>query len=187
MIKLTKYIITVSRLARIIDSSDVCRRRHCYKVERCSLLIAQRIGLSSKEVRVIKIAGMLHDVGKIGIDLSIIKKPAKLTAEEWAQVKRHPDIGANIAGQLGVLKEASDIIRHHHACFGGGGYPDPKIAGERIPIGSRIIFVADAYDAMTSDRPYRKAMSEEAAIDELKRCRGRQFDPDIVKAFVSIK
>ena len=186
MTKLTKHVVTVSKLARIIDSSDTCRRRHCYKVERHSLLIAQRIGLSSGEVRLIKMAGMLHDIGKIGIDLTIIKKSAKLTIEEWAQVKRHPEIGANIVGQLGLFGDAASVIRYHHARFGGGGYPDPKMAGERVPIGSRIIFVADAFDAMTSDRPYRKAMSKERAIEELVKCSGTQFDPHVVDAFLSV-
>jgi len=183
MTRLTKHIITVSKLARIIDSSDICRRRHCYKVERYSLLIARKIGLSSGEVRMIKIASVLHDVGKIGIDLTIIKKPAKLTAEEWEQVKRHPDIGANIVGQLGFFGEVSDIIRYHHSRFNGEGYPDASLSGERIPIGSRIIAVTDAFDAMTSDRPYRAALSTESALEELKLCSGTQFDPKIVESF----
>jgi putative nucleotidyltransferase with HDIG domain len=183
---LTKHIITVSKLARIIDSSDICRRRHCYKVERHSLLVAQRIGLSSGEIRLIKIASMLHDVGKIGIDLAIIKKPAKLTTEEWAQVKRHPEIGANIVGQLGFFGEASNIIKYHHSRFNGGGYPDASLSGGRIPVGSRIIAVTDAFDAMTNDRPYRKAMAKGAAFAELERCSGEQFDPKIVDAFLDI-
>jgi uncharacterized domain HDIG len=187
MTKLTKHIITVSELARIIDASDICRRRHCYKVERQSLLMAQKLALSQKEVRLIKVASMLHDVGKIGIDLAIIKKPSKLTPEEWAQVKRHPEIGANIIGQLGFLGEAASVIRHHHARFEGGGYPDPDISGEKIPIGSRIIFVADSFDAMTSDRSYRKAMPVETALSELKRCAGTQFDPQVVEAFLSVQ
>lgn len=184
MTSITKHIITVTKLARIIDSSDVCRRRHCYKVERHSLLIAQRIGLPFKEVRLIKVASMLHDVGKIGIDLSIIKKPGKLTAEEWAQVKRHPEIGANIVEQLGVFQEAANTIKYHHSRFDGGGYPDASLSGESIPIGSRIISVADAFDAMMSDRPYRKAMPRELAIAELERCSGKQFDPLVVDAFL---
>ena len=184
MTEMTKSVITVSKLARIIDSADVCRRRHCYKVERYSLLVCQKLELASAEIRIIKVASMLHDVGKIGIDLTIIKKPGKLTPEEWAQVRLHPEIGANIVGQLGFLENAASIIRYHHSRFSGGGYPDPYLSGENIPIGSRIISVVDAFDAMITERPYRKAMAKEEAFLELKRCTGQQFDPRVVKAFL---
>ncbi len=179
------YLKTVTMLARIIDSSDICRRRHCYKVERYSLLICRKLKIPPKDVKIIKIASILHDIGKIGIDLSIIKKPGKLTTKEWAQIHLHPDIGTNIVRQLGFLNEVAPIIRHHHERFGGGGYPDPDIAGEKIPMGSRIISVADAFDAMINDRPYRKAMPKEVAYAELARCAGTQFDPQVVNAFLS--
>ena len=178
------YVKTLTALARIIDSSDVCRRRHCYKVERYSLMICRKLGLSSKNVKIIKIASILHDIGKIGIDLNIIKKPAKLNAEEWAQVRLHPEIGTHIVEQVGYLSDTAPIIRYHHSRYEGGGYPDPKMKNDNIPLGSRIIYVADAFDAMTSERPYRKAISKEAAFAELKRCAGSQFDPDIVKVFL---
>lgn len=181
-----KHMVTMSRLARIIDSSDICRRRHCYKVERYSLLICERLKLPQKETKIIKIASMLHDIGKIGIDLNLIKKPAKLTSDEWAKVRMHPEIGANIIRQLGFLNEVAPIIRHHHERFDGGGYPDASASGSRIPLGSRIISVVDAFDAMVSDRPYRKAMSKESALAELSKCSGSQFDPDIVKHFMEI-
>lgn len=186
MILKINHIKTLTKLARIIDASDVCRRRHCYKVERYSLLMCGKLGLPPKDIRIIKIASMLHDIGKIGINLSIIKKPAKLTPDEWAQVRMHPEIGANIMRQLGFMNEAMFVIKHHHARYAGGGYPDPDISGEAIPIGSRIIAVADAFDAMISDRPYRGAMSREAALTELKHCAGSQFDPKIVDAFLNI-
>ena len=185
MTKMTKSVITVSGLARIIDSADVCRRHHCYKVERYSLLVCQKLELASKEIRIIKVASMLHDVGKIGIDLTIIKKPEKLTPEEWAQIRLHPEIGANIVGQLGFLKNAASVIRYHHSRFAGGGYPDPSLSGENIPVGSRIISVVDAFDAMVSERPYRRAMTKENAFSELKRCAGQQFDPRVVNTFLS--
>jgi len=186
MTKLMKQIITVSKLARIIDSSDVCRRRHCYRVERYSILVCVKLKLPMHEVRVIKIASMLHDIGKIGIDLNIIKKAARLTPDEWAQVRMHPEIGANIISQLGSLEEAAPVIKYHHSRYDGGGYPDPSLTGNRIPIGSRIISVADSYDAMTSDRPYRKAMTKDAARVELYECAGHQFDPKVVNAFLGI-
>jgi putative nucleotidyltransferase with HDIG domain len=185
MTQITKSVITVRGLARIIDSADVFRRHHCYKVERYALLVCQKLELTSKDIRIIKVASMLHDVGKIGIDLTIIKKPGKLTPEEWMQVRLHPEIGANMVGQLGFLENAAAIIRHHHSRFNGGGYPDASISGENIPMGSRIISVVDSFDAMTSDRPYRKAITREAAFLELKRCAGHQFDPRVVDAFLS--
>jgi putative nucleotidyltransferase with HDIG domain len=142
--------------------------------------------ISIKETKAIKMASILHDIGKIGIDLTIIKKPAKLTPDEWSQIRMHPIIGANIIRQLNFLDEITPIIKHHHARFDGGGYPDPDMSGDKIPLGSRIISVTDAFDAMTSDRPYRKAMSKETALEELKKCAGNQFDPRVVEAFLSI-
>lgn len=180
------YIKTLTVLARIIDSSDACRRHHCYKVERYSLLICRRSKLATRDIKIIKIASILHDIGKVGINLSIIKKPGKLNNEEWAAVRLHPEIGNNIVRQAGLMDEVATTIRYHHARYGGGGYPDPDVKGKSIPIGSRIICVADAFDAMTNDRPYRNAMCKEAAIDELIRCSGTQFDPEVVKTFLTI-
>lgn len=179
------YVKTLTTLAHIIDSSDACRRRHCYKVERYSLMVCRKMKLPPREIRAVKIASILHDIGKIGIDLDIIKKPAKLNTEEWAQIRLHPDIGTNIVKQTGFLDEIAPIIKYHHARYGGGGYPEPEIKGEAIPVGSRIICVTDAFDAMTSDRPYRKAMPAEVALTELKRCAGSQFDPNVVEAFLT--
>ena len=186
MIIMSKYIKTVGRLATIIDSSHVCRRNHCYKVERYSILVCRELKLPAREIKIIKIASILHDIGKIGIDLSIITKPAKLTEDEWRQIRMHPDIGANIIRQLGLFDEVVPVIRHHHERFNGGGYPEPGMTGDKIPMGSRIISVADAFDAMISDRPYRKAMSKKAALAELSRCAGEQFDPLIVDAFLKM-
>jgi len=180
-----RYVKTLTSLAHIIDSSDVCRRRHCYKVEKYSLMICRKMKLPPREIRAIKIASILHDIGKIGIDLDIIKKPAKLNPEEWAKIRLHPEIGTNIVKQTGFLDEMAPIIKYHHARYNGGGYPDPDIKGEAIPVGSRIICVTDAFDAMTSERPYRAALSTEAALAELKRCSGSQFDPRIVDIFLN--
>jgi putative nucleotidyltransferase with HDIG domain len=180
------HVKMLTKLARIIDASQTCRRRHCYKVERNALLVSKKLGLPNREVKIIKVASILHDIGKIGIDLAIIKKPAKLTNDEWAIVRMHPVIGANIIKQLGFLYEIVPSIMHHHARFGGGGYPDSAMSGKAIPIGSRIISVVDAFDAMINDRPYRKAMSIEEALAELLRCSGSQFDPEIVNVFMDI-
>ena len=186
MTKFAAHIITMNKLARLIDESEVCRRHHCYKVERYAILICRKLKLPSRDIKTIKIASILHDIGKIGIDLNIIRKPARLTPDEWLQVRRHPDIGANIIKQLGFMDEVINIIRNHHSRFEGGGYPDPGLAGEAIPMGSRIISVADSFDSMINDRPYRKAMSIEQAQAELRRCSGSQFDPYIVDVFMNI-
>jgi HD-GYP domain-containing protein (c-di-GMP phosphodiesterase class II) len=116
--------------------------------------------------------------------MTIIRKAGRLTPGDWKRVKTHPDIGAKILSQTGFLDKIVPIIRHHHERFGGGGYPEAERQGERIPLGARIIAVADAYDAMTSDRPYRKAMDREEAVRELKRCSWTQFDPKMVNAFL---
>lgn len=187
MIIARSYLKTVTTLAKIIDSSDTCRRHHCYKVERYSLLVCKKLKLSYGNTKIIKVAAMLHDIGKIGIDLNIIRKPGKLTAAEWAVVRLHPEIGNSIIGKLGFLGEVTPMIKHHHERFGGGGYPDPEMVGTEIPMGSRIISVVDAFDAMTSERPYRSAMSKDAALAELARCSGSQFDPEVVSAFSEIK
>jgi len=178
------HIKTVTTLARIIDASEACRRCHCYKVESYSLIICRELKLTPKETKIIKIASILHDIGKIGIDIDIIKNPGKLSPEDWRQIRLHPEIGANIVKQAGFLNEIAPAILYHHARYDGGGYPDPEIKGEDIPLGARIICMSDAFDAMINDRPYRKAMPKEAALKELNRCAGSQFDPYLVKIFL---
>ena len=178
------YLNTIKTLAKVIDANDPYTRGHCDKVMKYSILICRKLKLPARSVSAIKTASLLHDIGKIGIDISIIRKPGKLTPEDWEKVKMHPEIGAKIVGQVGFLNEVVPIIRYHHERFVGGGYPDPKRSGLNIPLGARIIAVADAFDAMTSDRPYRKALPKEEAMAELKRCSGSQFDPEVVRAFL---
>lgn len=181
------YLNSIKTLAEIIDANDSYTRGHCDKVMKYSLEICKHLNLDQRHVNSIKTASMLHDIGKIGVDMSVIHKTGRLNDEDWAKIRRHPEIGARIVRQVGFLNDIVPIIKHHHSRFSGGGYPDAGRKGERIPIGARIIAVADAYDAMTSDRPYRKAMSHEEAIEELKKCSGTQFDPKVVKAFTSAK
>lgn len=178
------YLKSIIQLAKTIDANDTYMRGHCDKVMEYSITISRQLGLSKNEIKLMKTAGILHDIGKIGIDLKILRKPGKLTEDDWKKVKMHPEIGARIVSQSGFLNETVPIIRHHHESYSGGGYPEPDRRGIDIPMGSRIISVADAYDAMTSDRPYRKAMSREEALEELNRCSGKQFDPQIVNAFI---
>jgi len=181
------YLNSIVKLAKIIDANDTYTRGHCSKVMKYSLTISRKLDLPSKEIKIIKIASILHDIGKVGIDLSILRKPGKLSESDWEKIKLHPEIGAKIVEEAGLLDEVGPIVRHHHARYEGGGYPDPDICNTKIPIGSRIISVADAFDAMTSNRPYRKAMPKEEALAELDRCSGKQFDPEVVEAFTSFQ
>jgi len=181
------YFNSIKTLAEIIDANDNYTRGHCDKVMKYSIEICKRLNLDQRHMNSVKTASMLHDIGKIGVDLSVIRKEGKLNDEDWAKIRKHPEIGARIVRQIGFLNDIVPIIKYHHSKFSGGGYPDPGRRGERIPIGARIIAVADAYDAMTSDRPYRKAMSHNEAIAELKRCSGTQFDPKVVDAFMLSK
>jgi putative nucleotidyltransferase with HDIG domain len=181
------YLNSIKTLAEIIDANDKYTHGHCNKVMKYSLEICRKLDLDQRRSNAVKTASMLHDIGKIGVDLSVIRKKGRLNSDDWAKIRRHPEIGARIVRQVGFLDDIVPIIKYHHSRFSGGGYPDPGKRGEKIPIGARIIAVADAYDAMTSDRPYRKAMSREDAVGELKRCSGTQFDPEVVKAFIGDK
>jgi HD-GYP domain len=147
--------------------------------------LARQLELPEAEVDRIRVAALLHDVGKIAIPAEILEKPAALTSAEWRTVVQHPRIGQVILEQAASLKEAVPIILHHHERYGGHGYPYGLRANE-IPLGARIVAIADAYDAMTNDRPYKRAMSHENAIAELRRHAGTQFDPELVGLFCDL-
>jgi len=149
------------------------------------VLIAQKLELSEEEKELLKYAAMLHDIGKIGVRGIILNNPNGLTGEEYDEIKKHPLVGESIIQPIELLQPIRTLIRHHHEWYNGKGYPD-GLSGENIPLGARIIAIADAYDAMKSDRPYRKALTEETAIRELKRGSGTQFDPKIVEVFLEI-
>jgi diguanylate cyclase (GGDEF)-like protein/putative nucleotidyltransferase with HDIG domain len=168
-------------LALAVDAKDSYTRSHCQTVSQLCVLIATELGLSPALIGQMRLAGLLHDVGKIGIPDAILTKPAALTDAEYEQMKRHSTLGAEIVAAAGLSTEAR-WIRHHHERYDGSGYPD-RLAGKTIPLQSRIILTADAFEAMTSDRPYRDAPGREFAIAELKRHAGTQFDPTIVHAF----
>jgi diguanylate cyclase (GGDEF)-like protein/putative nucleotidyltransferase with HDIG domain len=167
-------------LALAVDAKDSYTRSHCQTVSQLCVLIATELGLSPALIGQMRLAGLLHDVGKIGIPDAILTKPARLTDAEYEQMKRHSILGAEIVAAAGLSTEAR-WIRHHHERYDGSGYPD-RLAGKDIPLPSRIILTADAFEAMTSDRPYRDAPGREFAIAELTRHAGTQFDPRIVHA-----
>jgi HD-GYP domain-containing protein (c-di-GMP phosphodiesterase class II) len=145
--------------------------------------IASQLGLPAEEVELTRLAGSLHDLGKLAIPEEILRKPAALSDAERLVLERHPQIGYRMLESLGV-DPIADWVLHHHERWDGHGYPD-GLAEDRIPLGARIILVADAFDAMTSDRLYRVALSYEEAIAEVERCAGSQFDPDVVHAFLA--
>jgi diguanylate cyclase (GGDEF)-like protein len=154
--------------------------------ERCSWYVArlaQELDFSEEEASALRLAALLHDIGKLTVPDDVLSKPGPLNEEEWAQMRQHPTTAAHILSGIAAIDDAKPAIHHHHEHFDGSGYPD-GLAGEEIPLASRILLVADAFDAMTTDRPYRRGMPIEAAVEELKRHSGRQFDPVVVEAFV---
>lgn len=178
------YLNTMKLLASVIDAKDTYTEAHSERVMSSALGVANILGLSDKQKSILKYASLLHDIGKIGIDISILRKPAPLTKAEWAEMRKHPKAGADIIRKAGFLDELIPTILYHHVNYSGGGYPPTKKKRNRIPIEARILAVADAYEAMRSDRPYRRHLSEEQAIAELKKNSGTQFDPKVVKAFL---
>lgn len=177
------YLTTVQSLSVAIESKDTYTRGHSDNVTKYAVIIAKELKMDIKDIENINLAATLHDIGKIGVSDVILTKPAKLTREEYEEIKKHVTYSESILSHSTFLDDVRYIIRHHHERFDSTGYPD-GLKGQNIPLGSRILTVADSYDAMTSKRPYRDAMSKEKAVSELRKCSGSQFDPDIVKAFI---
>ncbi len=168
-------------LAHAVDAKDPRTRSHSQTVSQLCVMVATELGFEPRQLGRIRVAGLLHDVGKIGIPGGILQKPARLIADEYEQMKHHPVLGAEIVRAANFADEAR-WVRHHHERFDGSGYPD-GLAGEQIPLESRIILVADAFEAITADRPYRTALGRELALAELHANAGSQFDPRVVEAF----
>lgn len=175
---------TAMVLSNVIETRDAYTGDHCIRLVDYSEMTARMLQLPSREIDLIKLGAALHDVGKIIVPDSVLKKPDKLTPDEYQQIKQHCYIGGQICKKVPFLRSVYNIVYHHHEFFDGHGYPD-GIAGEQIPLGARIVSVADAYDAMTTDRPYRKAMSDQDAIEILTGGAGTQWDPEIVHCFLS--
>ncbi len=175
---------TIEALVAAIEVKDPYTCGHSRRVAHWAADTARRFGLPEKDISDIYIAGIVHDVGKIAVEKTILCKPGKLTPEEWAAIRVHPDCGAEIINRIPQLRHIVPGIRHHHERYDGRGYP-LGLSGEAVPLSSQIIAVCDSYDAMTSERPYRPPLSSAAAVDELWRNAGAQWPPAIVEAFVS--
>lgn len=177
------YVQTIRALVKVIERKDPYTKGHSERVARYSVEIGKRVGLDEEEQRLLLYAGLLHDIGKIGIREEVLNKPGKLTREEYEEVKRHPVYGAEIVQEVRYLRKISRAIMHHHERWDGSGYP-AGLEGEEIPLFARIMAVADAYDAMSSNRSYRSALSVEDVVSELRKGKGSQFDPRIVDVFL---
>jgi putative nucleotidyltransferase with HDIG domain len=180
----SNLIDTLNALVTSIEAKDPYTHDHSQRVTEYAMSIARIMGLGEDEVEMLNFAAMLHDIGKIGVRDDVLLKNGKLTNEEYDVIKLHPIVGERIVKPLGLVCEEVSIIRHHHERYDGNGYPD-RLKGEDIPLLARIVAVADAFDAMTSTRAYRRALPIEAATNELIRCSGVQFDPKVVESMVS--
>jgi len=179
------YFRTLQMLINALEAKDIYGRGHTERVTRYSVQIARKMGLELAELENVRRAAMIHDIGKIGVREAILHKNGELTKEEYDHVKSHVSWGTHILKPMRSLARVVSYLSHHHEHFDGSGYP-AGLSSSEIPLGARIIAVADTFDAMTSDRPYRKAMTVRDAMAELKRCAGSQFDPDVVSALIKI-
>ncbi len=175
----------VKVLASTLESKDAYTHGHSQRVATFAAMLGQDLGLSDRELRDLQIASFLHDIGKVGVCEQYIRKQGRLTPEEWAVVRAHPEKGAELISPLRFNAAITSAVRHHHERVDGRGFPD-RLGGSDISLTARIVCIADAYDAMTSDRPYRRALSREAARQELKRCAGTQFDLALVERFLRL-
>jgi diguanylate cyclase (GGDEF)-like protein/putative nucleotidyltransferase with HDIG domain len=178
-------ISMIFALAATVDAKDHYTYGHSRKVSQYAVTMAEAMNLPTERISVIRNAGLLHDIGKIGIPDSILNKEGTLDEQEWRQIKAHPELGVEILRYVAELSNSLPIILNHHEHYDGSGYPS-GLSGEKIPLEARLLSVADAYDAMTSLRPYHNQRSPQDAIDELKRCAGTNFDPELVEIFCKI-
>ncbi len=176
------FINAITALAYALEAKDIYTSGHSQRVTEISVAIARELGIPQDSIDKIQLAGLVHDIGKIGIRESVLNKPAALTGEELEHIKSHCQAGEHILTPIVEDEEILKAVRHHHERYDGVGYPD-GLRGEQIPLGARILSVADAFDAMTSERPYRSAMSDVAACAEIERCKGTQFAPEVADAF----
>jgi HD-GYP domain-containing protein (c-di-GMP phosphodiesterase class II) len=179
------YIQMVLALAQAIESRDAYTAGHSERLVALAEAVARDVGREEKEIEDIRWAARLHDIGKIGVPDSILRKPAALTEPEWMVMHQHPAIGEKILRMVERMRGVAELVRHHQERWDGTGYPD-RLRGNEIPIGARILAVVDAYGAITETRPYRAARTHEEAVAEIQRCAGTQFDPQAVEAFCRV-
>ena len=179
------YLESIETLRFTVEAKDNYTRGHSDRVSEYSVLLGQKLNLSPEDLNTLKIGGLFHDIGKIGVPDSILLKTSKLTDDEYSEIKNHPTIGAHILSTASIFQNVVPIVKHHHERFDGNGYPS-KLKGLDIPYLARIAAVADTFDAMTSRRTYRDSLSLDIVKSELERCKGTQFDPNCVDAFLDI-
>ncbi|MDP9224321.1 MAG: HD-GYP domain-containing protein, partial [Actinomycetota bacterium] len=179
------YTETIETLVSALEARNPDTNAHAKRIPDLALGLASAMHLPSEFRRALRLGSILHDVGKIGVADSILLKPSSLSSDEWEIMRRHPEIGEKMLRSIDFIAPALPIVRHHHERWDGGGYPD-GLAEENIPLGARIVAVCDSFDAMTSDRPYRAGLPIAAAVEEILRCSGSQFDPQCAALLVDV-
>ena len=179
------YLESIETLRYTVEAKDTYTKGHSDRVSEFACLIGKKMGLDDDELKKLKIGGLFHDIGKIGIPDSILLKESKLTNEEYSEIKHHPDIGAHILSNATIFKDIIPIVKHHHERYDGKGYPS-NLKGEEIPLLARITAVADSFDAMSSRRTYRDNLELKVIMDEIEKNAGTQFDPKVAKVFLDI-
>ncbi len=175
----------LSVLSGAIEARDPYTRGHSARVTALAEAIARRLGWSEERLESLRVGGPLHDIGKLAVSDEVLRKEGRLDDHELAQIREHPKIGAKLLLKVSALREAIPYVLYHHERWDGTGYPSGK-AGDEIPLEARVLAVADAFDAMTSNRPYRRALTREQAMAEVERCAGTQFDPRIAQVFLEL-
>ena len=179
------YLDSIETLRYTIEAKDMYTRGHSDRVAAYSVMIGEKLGLPEAELKKLELGGLFHDIGKIGVPDSILLKEARLTDEEYSQIKQHPNIGVHILSNASIFNDILPIVEHHHEKFDGSGYPS-KLAGNDIPFLARIATIADSFDAMASKRAYRNSLDIQTIISEFEKCRGTQFDPELTNIFLDI-
>jgi putative nucleotidyltransferase with HDIG domain len=179
------FLGSLGALVMALEAKDSYTSGHSRRVAEVSVMLARELGMSPEDIERIRVAGLIHDIGKIGVKESILNKPGGLTVDEYKHIQRHSEVGTRILTAVIEDNQILEAVAHHHERYDGSGYPD-GLGKEQIPLGARILAVADAFDAMTSARPYREAMSVKTTCAEIRSSIGNQFDPDIAEAFLRI-
>lgn len=179
------YMESIETLRFTVEAKDTYTRGHSDRVSKYSVLLGERLGLSEEDINTLRIGGLFHDIGKIGVPDSILLKESKLTDDEYSEIKNHPSIGSHILSNATIFQDVLPIVKHHHERYDGNGYPG-KLKGEEIPYLARIAAIADSFDAMTSRRTYRDSLSLDIVKSEFEKCKGTQFDPKYTDAFLDI-